>query len=112
VLLYVAAVRGDRASSRMASWLNWRALQFLGLVSYSLYLVHNPLSGAGFFVGYRLLGRSAWTEAVCLVAVFAFCALGAWLFFLLVERPSLRWSHRAARESAARVPELRDARAP
>jgi len=31
---------------KMSTWLNWRWLQSLGLISYSLYLLHAPVTGA------------------------------------------------------------------
>jgi len=30
---------------KMDGWLRWRWVQFLGMVSYSLYLIHNPVMG-------------------------------------------------------------------
>jgi peptidoglycan/LPS O-acetylase OafA/YrhL len=46
VVLYAASM-----SRHIASGMNWRWVQFLGLVSYSLYLIHNPVTGATFRVG-------------------------------------------------------------
>ena len=53
-------------------------LQFLGLISYSLYLTHNPILGAGFFLTSRILPDSVFGEIisflinVALVIGFAF----------------------------------------
>ena len=80
-------------------------LQWLGLISYSLYLTHNTITGAAFRVGYRLTGRSAATEALWLALVVVACCLFAWLFYRVFERAGLRWSklvplHRPARPVA------------
>lgn len=91
IALVVAALRGA-----MHRWLDWRALQFIGLVSYSLYLLHNPLTGSGFNVVKRLLPAGWATELVGLAASIAICLLCAWLAFRYVERPSQRWSRRIA----------------
>jgi peptidoglycan/LPS O-acetylase OafA/YrhL len=41
------------AINRLYMACNWRWLQFLGAISYSLYLIHNPITGASFRVGIR-----------------------------------------------------------
>jgi len=76
------------------SWLNWRWLQFLGLISYSLYLTHNPISGALFRVGYMIAGRSALTEAVCWLLVVLGCILFSAAMWWLIERPSMALAKR------------------
>jgi peptidoglycan/LPS O-acetylase OafA/YrhL len=78
----------------LSVYLNWRWLQFLGLVSYSLYLTHNPISGAAFFIGYKLLGENIWTELICLVAVFGLCVASAAGFYWLTEKPSINYSRK------------------
>jgi peptidoglycan/LPS O-acetylase OafA/YrhL len=67
-------------------------LQWLGLISYSLYLTHNTITGAAFRIGYRLTGRTPATEALWLALVVVACCLFAWLFYLVFERLGLRWS--------------------
>jgi peptidoglycan/LPS O-acetylase OafA/YrhL len=79
-------------AGRLHLWLNWRWLQFAGLISYSLYLVHNPITGAAFNVGYRLTGRSPATEALWLVLVVLIDVAVAYAFWYLIERTSTRWS--------------------
>jgi peptidoglycan/LPS O-acetylase OafA/YrhL len=73
---------------------NWRWLQFLGTISYSLYLVHNPITGATFRAGYRLTGETPTTEAFWFMASIAACVLVAFFLWLLVERPSHMLSKR------------------
>ncbi len=74
----------------LTRWLAVRPLLFLGTISYSLYLVHNPITGAVFRVGYRLTDNaSAWVEALWLVVVVAACVLGSYLFYRAFEAPSI-----------------------
>lgn len=75
-------------------WLSWRWLQFLGLISYSLYLTHNPVSGALFRIGYSLTGRSVLTEAFWWVMVILGCILFSAAMWWLIERPSLALAKR------------------
>jgi peptidoglycan/LPS O-acetylase OafA/YrhL len=84
-LLWAAAVTGQISQA-----LNWRWLQFLGLVSYSLYLIHNPITGATFRIGYMLTGRSVWSEALWLVLALVACIAAATIMWRLVESPSMQ----------------------
>ena len=78
----------------LGTWLNQPWLQFLGRISYSLYLLHIPVTGALYFVMRRWLGHSTQGDAlVMLVAVGANC-LVAWVFWRLVERPSTALARR------------------
>jgi peptidoglycan/LPS O-acetylase OafA/YrhL len=88
-LIFVAGWR-----QKLALWLSARPLQVLGAISYSLYLTHNPITGAAFRLGYRLTGRTLFTEALWLVLVVAVCLGFALLFHLAIERPSLALGHR------------------
>jgi len=76
------------------TWLGQRPLLALGTISYSLYLVHNPISGAAFRVGYKLTGRSLATEALWFVLVPCICIACAWVFHRMFELPSLRFANR------------------
>jgi peptidoglycan/LPS O-acetylase OafA/YrhL len=80
--LLLAAMLSGWAKTGM----NWRWLQFLGGISYSLYLVHNPITGAiGFVVGRAhipgMIGDLAKLMAIILCSVF-----GAWIFWLFIEK--------------------------
>jgi peptidoglycan/LPS O-acetylase OafA/YrhL len=88
-LLLVAANR-----KALGRWLGWRWLQFLGLISYSLYLIHNPISGAFYNIAYRITGRSWATEIFWFVPMIAVNIACAWAIWWLVERPSLALAHR------------------
>jgi peptidoglycan/LPS O-acetylase OafA/YrhL len=85
-LLFVARI------GELPTFMNWKWLQFLGAISYSLYLIHSPITGATFRVGYLLTGRTIYTEALWWVISIAACLVVATLLRLFVERPMLRMS--------------------
>ncbi|PTQ95106.1 peptidoglycan/LPS O-acetylase OafA/YrhL [Mucilaginibacter yixingensis] len=71
------------------SWLNARVPQFLGKISYSLYLVHIPVIG---FLYCTLINRLSLGIILCLG--FLSSLLIAWLFNKYVERPSASFAKR------------------
>jgi peptidoglycan/LPS O-acetylase OafA/YrhL len=73
----------------MQVWLNWRWLQFLGQISYSLYLFHVPILGAIFFIGYKLFPRNAAIEVLCLCLGIFTCIGFATMMWQLIEKPSI-----------------------
>lgn len=79
---------------KLTTWLNYRPLQGLGAISYSLYLLHNPISGAAFHVGYGITGRNVWLEGLWFLCVIALCILSAAIFYRLLELPSMKFSRR------------------
>jgi peptidoglycan/LPS O-acetylase OafA/YrhL len=88
-VLWVAAI-----SSRIYSACSWRWAQMLGAISYSLYLTHNPITGAAFRVGYMATGRSLVLEAVWWLLATCACLAFAWGVWWLAERPSIRLARR------------------
>ena len=80
-----------------------RVFLFLGAISYSLYLTH-------YFIGtraVRLIERFVSGDFGYLCAYFGATAIAiivAWLFYLAVEKPSLRWSARIKYESEGKGP--------
>jgi peptidoglycan/LPS O-acetylase OafA/YrhL len=105
ILLSVAAVRG-----KLASWLSAEALQALGRISYSLYLVHVPTFFTILGLRRRVPGGDSELASwiLCLVALAATFGV-ATAFYRLVERPALRLSRRLAlvRPNGARTHEAR-----
>ena len=75
------------ASLGYGTWLNWAPLQFLGGISYALYLVHQ---NAGFQVIRRLDAAGLSPAASILLTAAAMLAV-ATLARRLVERPAQRW---------------------
>lgn len=73
---------------------NVRWLQFLGLISYSLYLTHGPITGASYFVLYKIMGETLLTEIVALGITTAICIVFAFAFWWMFERWSVRLSQR------------------
>jgi peptidoglycan/LPS O-acetylase OafA/YrhL len=67
-----------------------KPLLFLGAISYSLYLTHNPIMGASFFIT-KKLALSQW--AGLLIAVAACIAVSS-AFWWLIERPTMALAKR------------------
>jgi peptidoglycan/LPS O-acetylase OafA/YrhL len=93
VLTAVLLLEVGRAD-RLGRWLGWRPLQLLGTISYSLYLVHTPVTA---FVSahtlFRLTPRTPAWEACWLVVFVAASYAFAFAFHYAIERPAMRWSH-------------------
>lgn len=78
--------------NQIAHRFNWPWLQFVGLVSYTLYLTHEPLLKVLFPLGHRLLGFSVLADILCIGFSLASCLGLAHLLHWAVEQPSIRWS--------------------
>jgi peptidoglycan/LPS O-acetylase OafA/YrhL len=81
---------------RMTSWLSSRPVQFLGAISYSLYLFHATVGWrfvrlSGLISGRDLARPFVWLLFGVAVAV---CIAVSWIAWALVERPALRFSRR------------------
>jgi peptidoglycan/LPS O-acetylase OafA/YrhL len=92
MLLFAAA-----RANRLTTALQGRFWQWLGAISYSLYLVHVPtlrlLTGAW----QRLAGRGTMQDTAAAILLLTGCLLSATLFFRIVERPSHRLAKRIFR---------------
>lgn len=80
----------------LETWLNWPSLQFLGKISYSLYLTHVPILGATIFIVYKLFGQNLVSELLSLVLGSTVCIGFAAIIWELVEKPSIKWSRSIA----------------
>lgn len=71
------------------------AFAWLGRISYSLYLIHVPI-GCWLFLQWKtgVWAESAWGSAAYDAAAAGLCVLAAWVFHLLVERPSMTLGRR------------------
>ncbi len=74
--------------------LSTSAAKFVGLVSYSLYLIHNAVAGPIFFVIYEVVDHTVATETVALLVVVAAQLFAAWIWYLVFERSAMAWSRR------------------
>lgn len=79
-------------AGQLTDLLKGSVLQVFGDVSYSLFLTHTPVMGVVFFVGQRILGTSALSDAVCLVASIFVCFGFAATVWFSIEKPSIVWS--------------------
>ncbi len=81
-------------ANQMQNALNWQPLQFLGRISYSIYLTHNAVVAGSLFLGFKLLKVNLVTEITCtLVAIIASIGFAA-IMFELVEKPSIKLSRK------------------
>ncbi len=87
ILLY-AGLNG-----KMSTWLNWRWLQSLGLISYSLYLLHGPVTGSVANLIRRFFSDSIVTDMIVAVITVIASVIAGWLAFQYIEKPSISWSH-------------------
>jgi peptidoglycan/LPS O-acetylase OafA/YrhL len=81
-------------AGRLQSLLNVRPLQYLGKISYSLYLIHYPVSHIVVSAGYRLTGDSPWAACGWLALSVALSVLAAHYFYLFIEAPTARLASR------------------
>ncbi|WP_105439719.1 acyltransferase [Neorhizobium sp. T25_13] len=95
---------GAAVSGRISSGLNWRWLQFLGLISYSLYLTHNLVIGAVFRVAAMVGAVSPLEVLIWWVVSLLCCVAFAATFWLLIERPSMELSKRLGQRKAPDLP--------
>lgn len=83
-----------------------RLFIFLGMISYSLYLTHMLIASSAEFLIVRLFGPDTAIERVAAqLLCLAVTIVGAWLFYLLVERHFVIWSQRFAGRAGQRKPQ-------
>jgi peptidoglycan/LPS O-acetylase OafA/YrhL len=77
----------------IAFWpdLKVRGLRWLGMISYSLYLIHLPLGKKLIPLAARYIEGDG-PRLVFVVFLFCFTLLLAYGFYQLIERPAIRWS--------------------
>jgi peptidoglycan/LPS O-acetylase OafA/YrhL len=92
--IYIAGKMG-----RLGTWLNYRPLQYLGRTSYSLYLVHFPISHVISTLELQLSEetRSPAVATLWLLAALAASLAAAHIMYILIEAPSVRFAARFKR---------------
>ena len=97
------SIYGAGRLGKLGTWLNYRPLQYLGTISYSLYLIHFPMSHVVTTMGSNLLGESPSPGAATavLVAALAVSLLAAHVLYTFVEAPSVRLAARFKRPEKA-----------
>ena len=68
-----------------------RPLVFLGMISYSLYLIHVPIGAKLVNLGGRYVTGTL-TSLALIAAALGVSILCAWALYFCVERPAQRWS--------------------
>ncbi len=96
--LFIFVAERSPALARAASL---APLTALGLVSYSLYLFHNPVTSVAARVVRRFMPSGLASDVVLLACVLAVCIAFAALMYVVIEKPAMRWSHRFARWKVA-----------
>ncbi len=89
-MLTAAGLLLARKIGFMSHGLSWRVPTFLGTISYSLYLTHNPITGASFY----LLAKVGLPQWASLIITLVVCVAAAFVFWLLIERPSINLAHK------------------
>ena len=81
---------------KLDQWLNWPWLQYLGRISYSLYLIHFPVCHLLMSAGWKFFSHSpTLTQAmVILSGSLVASLLAAHALYQVVESPSARWAAR------------------
>jgi peptidoglycan/LPS O-acetylase OafA/YrhL len=96
-LITGVAIYGVIQTGRSQRWLNFGWLQRLGKISYSLYLIHYPISWIITTLGYELTGDSAVAAAFWLLLSLAASIGVAHALHLAIEGPAIRFARRLKR---------------
>jgi peptidoglycan/LPS O-acetylase OafA/YrhL len=98
-LAVACAVFAAGRLGRLHDWLHWNWLQYLGRISYSLYLIHYPVSHMVTWLGWSVSGSppAPPVAAMIMLASLAASIATAQLVYWAVEVPSLRWAARLKR---------------
>lgn len=75
-------------------WLGSRWIQYLGRISYSLYLTHGLVGGHLMSIGYRITGNHHGAAIFWLVAAIFCSILAAHALHVLVEQPCVEYARR------------------
>jgi len=100
VAIYIAG-----KTDRLYVWLNWPWLQYLGKISYSLYLIHFPVCHLLTTAGWKWCDDSPTSaEAIAILLTSLVASLFAGhMLYVLVEAPSARWASQTKRPASQRA---------
>jgi len=93
VFTALAIYAGGRLG-KLYDWGNVAPLQFLGKISYSLYLGHAIVGQKTIKLAHRFLGPSPLAGTLAFLAAFVVSILAAYLMYRFLERPSVRLARR------------------
>ena len=86
-LIYFAGVL-----EKLYIWLNFSILQFLGLISYSLYIIHVPIVSCALGIRTRLSNGSDFQNLLLFILAITICIFSSTVFYYFIEVPSIGWS--------------------
>lgn len=89
LVLFLVAQRG-----KLEAWSGGPLLQFLGRMSYSLYLAHLLIVQVVGSIGFKLTGMNGFAAIGWSGVSVALSVIAAWMLFRFVERPSMVWASR------------------
>jgi peptidoglycan/LPS O-acetylase OafA/YrhL len=90
----------------LTDWLAWRPLQYLGRISYSLYLIHYPVSHVVVWAGHRLTGDEPWAACGWTALALGLSIVAAHGLCVLVEAPTARLAARLKQAGPAALAKL------
>lgn len=98
LLIYVSG-----ASGGIWRWGGQRLWQYLGKISYSLYLIHVPMLAIVMRVAYKLTGERPLAAGAWYLVTAAICIVAAHALHVAVEKPSMKWVARFKRPEPAKI---------
>ncbi len=81
-------------TGRLATAMSNAPLQWLGMISYSLYLIHNTVTGSAYWIVGKVMPQGVVSQVVQLVFVTGLCLAAAYCLWWLVERPAHDFARR------------------
>ncbi|RYF44725.1 MAG: acyltransferase, partial [Cytophagaceae bacterium] len=85
---------------QLGLWQNVRPLQYLGRISYSLYLTHMLVLLMVLRLGYKITKDNVPAAFLWMIVCAALCVVVGHVFYLLIERPSLRWANAISKRAS------------
>jgi peptidoglycan/LPS O-acetylase OafA/YrhL len=79
-------------SGNLNTWLTGDWIQYLGKISYSLYLLHTIIGSRVINIAYRINPNYSWLTPIWLILAFGLSLIAAHGLYVLVEKPSMRLS--------------------